>query len=111
MVGACTCFCFAPDDQRYFSTLATYLVTFVSFEQLRRQARLRREYLYRKSAEEKERSTYERKKKLKTALEGLKNSFACTNTVYLNLIRSLSRREMTTSIFKFAFCCFNFFYS
>ncbi|KAJ7376713.1 snoRNA-binding rRNA-processing protein imp4 [Desmophyllum pertusum] len=36
---------------------------------LRRQARLRREYLYRKSAEEQERSTYERKKKLKTALE------------------------------------------
>ncbi|CAH3179468.1 unnamed protein product, partial [Porites evermanni] len=36
---------------------------------LRRQARLRREYIYRKSVEEKERSTYERKKKLKIALE------------------------------------------
>ncbi|RMX61544.1 hypothetical protein pdam_00013717 [Pocillopora damicornis] len=36
---------------------------------LRRQARLRREYLYRKSTEDKERVTYERKKKLKTALE------------------------------------------
>ena len=40
------------------------------FDQLRRQARLRREYLYRKSAEERERSIYERKKKLKAALEG-----------------------------------------
>lgn len=39
------------------------------FDQLRRQARLRREYLYRKSAEERERSIYERKKKLKAALE------------------------------------------
>ncbi|CAH3141705.1 unnamed protein product, partial [Porites lobata] len=38
-------------------------------QQLRRQARLRREYIYRKSVEEKERSTYERKKKLKIALE------------------------------------------
>ncbi|CAI8003966.1 U3 small nucleolar ribonucleoprotein protein IMP4, partial [Geodia barretti] len=37
---------------------------------LRRQARLRREYLYRKSLEDKERSILERKRKLRDALEG-----------------------------------------
>ncbi|CAI8003964.1 U3 small nucleolar ribonucleoprotein protein IMP4, partial [Geodia barretti] len=39
-------------------------------KQLRRQARLRREYLYRKSLEDKERSILERKRKLRDALEG-----------------------------------------
>ena len=38
--------------------------------QLRRQARLRREYLYRKSVEDKERSVLERKRKLRDALDG-----------------------------------------
>ena len=46
----------------------------VSFPfQLRRQARLRREYLYRKSVEDKERSILERKRKLRDALEGTAN--------------------------------------
>ena len=39
--------------------------------QLRRQARLRREYLYRKSVEDKERSILERKRKLRDAVEGM----------------------------------------
>ena len=47
------------------------LIILFYFQQLRRQARLRREYLYRKSLEEKERTIYERKKKLKAALEGM----------------------------------------
>ena len=38
---------------------------------LRRNARLRREYLYRKSLEGKERATYEKKRKIKDALAGL----------------------------------------
>jgi U3 small nucleolar ribonucleoprotein protein IMP4 len=37
---------------------------------LRRNARLRKEYLYRKSLEGKERAAYERKRKIKKALEG-----------------------------------------
>ena len=37
---------------------------------LRRNARLRREYLYRKSLEGKERAEYERKRQLRLALEG-----------------------------------------
>lgn len=37
---------------------------------IRRNARLRREYLYRKSLEGKERDEYERKRKIKQALEG-----------------------------------------
>ena len=36
----------------------------------RRTARLRREYLYRKSLEGKERTEYERKRKIRQALEG-----------------------------------------
>ena len=39
--------------------------------QLRRQARLRREYLYRKSEEDKERTILERKRKLRDAVEGI----------------------------------------
>ena len=37
---------------------------------LRRNARLRREYLYRKSLEGKDREEYERKLKIRRALEG-----------------------------------------
>ena len=37
---------------------------------IRRNARLRREYLYRKSLEGKEREEYERKRKIRQALEG-----------------------------------------
>ena len=37
---------------------------------LRRNARLRREYLYRKSLEGKEREEYERKRKIRQALDG-----------------------------------------
>jgi len=40
--------------------------------QLRRQARLRREYLYRKGVEERKKSTQEKKERLKHALEGMK---------------------------------------
>lgn len=52
-------------------SLRPVLIILCYFQQLRRQARLRREYLYRKSLEEKERTIYERKKKLKAALEGM----------------------------------------
>lgn len=38
---------------------------------LRRNIRLRREYLYRKSLEGKERLLYEKKRKIKEALQGL----------------------------------------
>jgi hypothetical protein len=38
---------------------------------LRRNARLRREYLYRKSLEGKERAVYERKRKIREALAGM----------------------------------------
>lgn len=41
---------------------------------LRRNARLRKEYLYRKSLEGKERAAYERKRKIKKALEGAWNA-------------------------------------
>lgn len=37
---------------------------------LRRHARLRKEYLYRKSLEGKERELYEKKRKIRQALEG-----------------------------------------
>ena len=37
---------------------------------IRRNTRLRREYLYRKSLEGKERQAYERKRKIREALEG-----------------------------------------
>ena len=45
-------------------------VSTASFTQLRRQARERREYLYRKSLEDKERTIYERKRKIQSALDG-----------------------------------------
>jgi U3 small nucleolar ribonucleoprotein protein IMP4 len=38
---------------------------------LRRNTRLRREYLYRKNLEGKERIEYERKRKIREALEGI----------------------------------------
>ena len=41
---------------------------------LRRNARLRKEYLYRKSLEGKERTTYEQKRKLRDALAGMAKS-------------------------------------
>ena len=37
---------------------------------IRRNARLRREYLYRKSLEGKEKTTYEKKQKIKNAVAG-----------------------------------------
>ena len=42
--------------------------------QLRREARLRREYLYRKSIEDREKTILERKRKVKEALEGGRSS-------------------------------------
>ena len=42
---------------------------------LRRNARLRKEYLYRKSLEGKERTTYEQKRKLRDALAGAPATF------------------------------------
>ena len=44
---------------------------FVFFDyQLRRQARLRREYIYRKTIEERDKSIQEKKEKLRSAIEG-----------------------------------------
>lgn len=45
-------------------------MTGLSVPQLRREARLRREYLYRKAREEAQRSAQERKEKVRRALEG-----------------------------------------
>ena len=59
------------DKSSISRSLRSVLIILFNFQQLRRQARLRREYLYRKSLEEKERTIYERKKKLKAALEGM----------------------------------------
>ena len=52
-----------------------YMYTYITLTygmclQLRRQARLRREYLYRKSVEDQERTILERKRKIQTAIEG-----------------------------------------
>lgn len=44
---------------------------------LRRNARLRKEYLYRKSLEGKEKELYEKKRKIKQALEGSNASTSC----------------------------------
>jgi len=41
---------------------------------LRRNARLRKEYLYRKSLEGKEKELYEKKRKIRQALEGEKKT-------------------------------------
>jgi hypothetical protein len=43
---------------------------------LRRNARLRKEYLYRKSLEGKEKAAYERKRLIKKALEGKQHGMA-----------------------------------
>ena len=51
---------------------------------IRRNARLRREYLYRKNLEGKERAIYERKKKIKECLAGMLPNVA--------LVRHLSKR-------------------
>lgn len=96
MVGYLHVFLFSCRWSQIFLVLLTYLILFIVFEQLRRQARLRREYLYRKSAEEKERSTYERKKKLKTALEG---QLYDTN---LKVQISFAQRQMQLTSFQ---CC------
>ena len=45
-------------------------LTYLMCLQLRRQARLRREYLYRKSVEDQERTILERKRKIQMAIEG-----------------------------------------
>lgn len=56
---------------------------------IRRNARLRKEYLYRKSLEGKEKATYERKRLIRKALDGellgsqLQGSDACLSTVYI----------------------------
>lgn len=62
---------------------------------LRRNIRLRREYLYRKSLEGKERLLYEKKRKIKEALQGLPffselNWHACTKNLYLHLVYILN---------------------
>lgn len=41
---------------------------------LRRNARLRKEYLYRKSLEGKEKATYERKRQIRKALDGTQST-------------------------------------
>lgn len=55
---------------------------------LRRSTRLRREYLYRKSLEGKERSLYEKKRKIKQALAGLAFFFfflqLCENSIVVS---------------------------
>ena len=56
--------------------ILTHLNETIILLQLRRQARLRREYLYRKSLEDKERSILERKRKLRDAVEGRISNFA-----------------------------------
>lgn len=43
----------------------------MSSGQLKRNARLRKEYLYRKSLEGKEKEAYEKKRKIRKALEGI----------------------------------------
>lgn len=40
-------------------------------EMIRRQARLRREYIYRKSIEEKQRQIQDKKERIKKAIEGI----------------------------------------
>jgi len=49
-----------------FNEINFYLILF----QIRRQARLRREYIYRKSIEDRERTIQEKKQKLKHSLDG-----------------------------------------
>ena len=44
--------------------------------QLRRQARLRREYLYRKSLEGRKKAIQDKKDRLRQALEGMFNSYS-----------------------------------
>lgn len=48
---------------------------------LRRNARLRKEYLYRKSLEGKEKAAYERKRQIRKALDGrdISAPFTCGN--------------------------------
>ena len=50
------------------SKSSTSLLTY--FFQIRRQARLRREYLYRKGVEERQRAIQDKKDRLKKALDG-----------------------------------------
>lgn len=55
---------------------------------IRRNARLRREYLYRKSLEGKERAEYERKRKIREALDGANNWVAAFTLTALPRSRS-----------------------
>ena len=54
---------------------------------LRRNARLRREYLYRKNLEGKDREEYERKLKIRRALEGDK-SFPATVAFFKSFLNT-----------------------
>lgn len=64
---------------------------------VRRNARLRREYLYRKSLEGKEKELYERKERLKKAIEGEIDS----KTPVLLLCRKVASFYLLPS----PFCC------
>ena len=63
----------------------TLVGVFMCF-QLRRQARLRREYIYRKSVEDKERSIQEKKDRIKHALESKHCACFTSVSVQQNLI-------------------------
>ena len=56
---------------------------------LRRNARLRREYLYRKSLEGKEKAIYEKKRKIKDAIAGrsLSHDLPCLSPPPLHRLR------------------------
>lgn len=73
---------------------------------LRRNARLRREYLYRKSLEGKEREEYERKRKIREALEGktrfsssAQKTYRLDCTLLQLLLLSLTQIYLTFSLF------------
>lgn len=53
---------------------------------IRRQTRLRREYLYRKALEAKDRQIYERKQELKEALECM--SFIISSLLFVELLKA-----------------------
>ena len=60
----------SKDGKSLPAALCTLYWFVLSTHQLRRQARLRREYLYRKSMEHQEKATLDRKRKLSQAMEG-----------------------------------------
>lgn len=51
----------------------------IAFQMLRRQARLRREYIYRKSVEQRQKTIEDKKKRLKEAIDGKKRKCFCSN--------------------------------